>query len=235
VPPVIPVQAPPLQGGPKGKLSVFARIVLVCVGLFAAFFVFRIVQAAISFSKHPFIGSRGEHAFHKADLQIVSDDSGIAFGNSARAVTLAQEYSRTLKVLRTALFTKEDTNALSITHGEFVTYCHLDESNCVFLVHVPQLRDFDEDAKKSLEDLAWMDAQMVVQTNFASFPGSLVVGVKGAIFYDTIMVGDYLPESEHIPDGKGIKTRAGLEGVKLLYPYFASEEATNVAPSQNNP
>jgi len=163
----------------------------------------------------------GQAAFDNANRQIISGREGVAFGNSAEAQGLAREYSKTLKILRETFFTKGNKDAFSISKGEFLTYCHVDDDSCVFLVHVPELRHFVSDAKTSLADLAWMNAQSILQTKLAHPPKTLALGVKGALLYDAILIGDYVSEPTNAPGGDGIKTRgSGLDGMKLLYPFF---------------
>src|SRR5438128_11922561 len=61
--------------------------------------------------------------------------------------------------------------------------CHLNTNACVFLVHVPELRHFTSDAKKTMGDLAWINAQSVLKAKVSSPPKQVVVGVKGALLY----------------------------------------------------
>jgi hypothetical protein len=173
----------------------------------------------------------GQTAFDNANRQIISGREGVAFGNTSEARALAQEYSKTLKILRETLFTERNKNAFSIAKGEFLTYCHLDRDHCVFLVHVPELRHFVSDAKGSLADLAWMNAQSIIQTKLVHPPRTLALSVKGVLLYDSILIGDYVSEPTNAPGGDGIKTHSsGLNGMMLLYPLFQSEEAPQ-APS----
>jgi hypothetical protein len=63
-----------------------------------------------------------------------------------------------------------------------------------------------------------------VQTKLARPPKTLALGVKGALLYDTILIGDYVADPTNAPGGDGIKKRgSGMEGMKLLYPFFQSE------------
>jgi len=200
------------------------RIVLVVVVAFCAFMTFRVVQFVSYVRTHPTQKPPGQLAFEEANRQIISASEGVAFGNTTEARALAVEYSKTLKILRESFFTEGNKNAYSLSKGEFLTYCHLQGDHCVFLVHVPELRRFVKDAKGSLADLAWMNAQSILQTKLARPPKTLALGVKGALLYDSILIGDYVSEPTNAPGGDGIKTRAsGMEGMKLLYPFFQSE------------
>jgi hypothetical protein len=223
-PPRIPSLPPPLLPARKRRMPVVARIALMCVPIF---FWFTVIH------KPSFLRRPGELAFHKANTEILTYQGTVAFGNTAEAQALALKYSKNLKANQTSFFAHSDAIALSLTDRDFMTYCHLDTSNCVFLVHVPQLRKLDSDSRSSLEDFAWMSAQAVLRTNIAQPPPNLAIGVKGFLSHDTVMIGNYVSEPTHPTGDDGVKTRTGFAR-ELLYPFFASEESTNVPP-QNNP
>jgi hypothetical protein len=205
-------------------MPVVARITLICAPIIIWFMVLH---------KPAFLSRPGERAFRKADKEILINHGTIAFGNSTEAQAMALEYSKNWKIISASFFTNSDSYAVSLTDGDFLTYCHLDPNNCVFLVHVPQLGKLEPDAKKSIEDLAWMNAQAILRTNSAHPPTNLGVGIKGVLSYDSIMIGNYVSEPTHSPGGDGLKIRSRFQGY-LLYPFFASEDSTNV-PLQNNP
>jgi hypothetical protein len=122
-----------------------------------------------------------------AESNILSASDGTAHGNSPEAIALAEEFGTLMKKLREALFT-EGKSKISITRGEFVTHCELRDGQCCFLVHVPDYRHFNDDAKESLEELAWMAAQRSVQGKLQ--PGDrLAVGLKGVLLYGSVQVG----------------------------------------------
>jgi len=62
----------------------------------------------------------------------------------------------------------------------------------------------------------------------SSPPKQVVVGVKGALLYDVILIGEFIPEPSK--DNDGIKTRtdgATLEGMRVFHPFFASQEQSS--------
>ena len=122
-----------------------------------------------------------------AELKIISDTAGVAYGNSAKAIELARNMGDMMKDIRDEMFT-EDKGGISISGGNFITYCELTESSCLFLIHVPNYRKFSADAKKSLAQLTWTAAQT---TAAESIDGNhdLGVGMKGVILYGSVMVG----------------------------------------------
>jgi len=201
----------------------------------------RVVQFVIYVREHPRQNIRGdtpggatwsapgEAAFREANRQITLNKGTVAFGNNAEATALAAEYSKSLKVLREGLFTKGKENALSIAQGEMLTYCHLNPDTCVFLVHVPELRRFTSQAKDSMTELAWMNAQSVLKAKAASPPGKLGVGVRGAALYESVTLGRFVPDPK--PGNDGVRERAkGMSGVPTLYPFFASPSETPKPP-----
>jgi Domain of unknown function (DUF4190) len=129
----------------------------------------------------------GEQALRNAEMKILSDSQDGVYGNTAKAKALAKAFSEEMKILREALFT-EDDRKLQITGGNFVTFCELHEDRALFLVHVPAYRDFEQEAKDDLADLAWMTAQTVVEGTLQE-RDRLAVGMKGTLLYGSVMVG----------------------------------------------
>lgn len=122
-----------------------------------------------------------------AERKINTDNEGIAHGNSPAAKALAEKYARTMKELREVLFTK-GKGGMSLSGGNFVTYCELHDGRCAFITHVPEYRKFDDDAKDSLAEIAWEAAQMTVADELDE-GDELGVGLKGVVLYGKVMVG----------------------------------------------
>jgi len=224
LPPIIPppIPTPPR---PKSRLPLVIALVLGVVVLVASPFVVGLFLAGLRLNSNPSSATSGEAAFREANRQIIANRGTVAFGNNPEAITLARDYSRSLKILRDGFFTEGNKNAYSMAKGEFLTYCQLNGDACVFLVHVPELRRFTRDAKESLTELAWINAQAVLKAGTSPPPSTVAVGVKGAMLYEAILIGDFVPE----PQGKsdGIKTRgSGIQANELLFPFFAVEDET---------
>jgi hypothetical protein len=164
----------------------------------------------------------GEAGFKAANSQISVKSGASAKGNSEAAVKLAAEFSNDIRTLREAFFTQRKKKPLfSLSDGEFLTYCRLDDQACVFLVHIPDLRKFSKDAKADLADLAWTTAQTVVRSNLETPPPQLAVGVRGVMFYDRTMAGK-LQTGEQ--PGDGIESRkSGTGSESLLFTFFKSD------------
>jgi hypothetical protein len=165
----------------------------------------------------------GESGFKQANGQIAVKSGSPAKGNSDEAIKLAGEFSKNIRALREEFFTKRKKEPLfSLSEGEFLTYCRLDDEGCVFLVHVPDLRKFKKEAKADLAELAWATAQSVVRSNLDSPPPRLGVGTRGIMFYDQAMVGNFLADDEAV--GNGIDAReTGTGCEKLLFTFFKDD------------
>jgi hypothetical protein len=215
----------------KFVLLAVGGVFVLCAGFFG-FAIFQGVRQGFQDQQErarnaPPGSAAGEAAFRAANLQITSrgSDGTAAWGNSEEARQLAEKFSTTIRVLREAYFTKrKKKSALSLSEGEFLTYCHLDSKACVFLVHVPDLRKFTPEAKSDLADLAWATAQHVVRTNLDDPPPRLAIGTRGILNYGHVLIGSFQPDEESEDDG--IATReSGTRPESLLHQFFSPEGA----------
>ncbi|MEZ0275284.1 MAG: hypothetical protein ACAH88_10295 [Roseimicrobium sp.] len=174
------------------------------------------------------VNEPGENTFHEANLAITSGRNGVALGNTKSAIQLATDFSKTLKLLREAGVekSKKGENAISLTKGEFITYCHLTTETCAFLVHVPELRNFSSDAKKFIADAAWHSATAAV-LEMPDPPERLAVGIRGVLLYDAILIGDVVSSGRDAEDG--IDKRLGGSDKEALHPFFAEITKKEVA------
>lgn len=159
------------------------------------------------------------------NLNVVEDkirvgSRGIAHGNTEEAKALAQQYAEAIQVLREEMFS-EGNDGISLSGGKFITYCELRPGMCAFVVHVPEYRRFEGDAKRSLAKLAWIVGQQTASDKLK--PGDkLAVALKGVVFYGSVMVGK-------IPDGEGDETEPEIDGASRndLLPFFEPETAAD--------
>ena len=163
----------------------------------------------------------------KIELKINSNREGTAFGNSPKAIELAKRYSETMLRLREELFTPEEKGGISLTDGQFITWCELREGKCAFIVNVPSYRRFEGDAKESLAELAWAAAHETVAGELKE-GNDLAVGLKGLFLFGDVMVGKVGPAEGETPD---YETKGSDK--ELLYPFLEPEEAA--APSTDDP
>lgn len=84
---------------------------------------------------------KAESRRNTAELQISSSSSIIAYGNTAKARNLAEEYVTLLKSLHSLSFTDKEGKP---TESRYVVHCELQEGKCAFLVHVPDYRQFEK-------------------------------------------------------------------------------------------
>jgi Domain of unknown function (DUF4190) len=136
----------------------------------------------------PVAANPAKQRMDDAERQIIGNSDGAAHGNSDEAIRLALKFGRTMKSLREEFFEADKKGAISLTGGNFVTYCELRPGKCVFLVHVPAYRKFTDDAKESLAELAWMTAQRTVAETLQE-GDDLGVGMKGTLLYGSVMTG----------------------------------------------
>lgn len=156
----------------------------------------------------------GEQGFNDADRQIKFHTEEANHGNSEDARNLAVTFSTEIKGVREAKFTKRLKKPLL----QFKTYCHLDENVCVFLVYVPELKHFTDDAKAGLADLAWATAQDIIRSNLKSPPPQLAIGIRGSN-YERVLIGRC--QADENSEDAGVRTlKLGSGSEKALYPFF---------------
>jgi hypothetical protein len=244
VPPLLPASKPPVippqhRDTPAKKSfppwAIIALIVLAVV-LAGGMFAYHLHQQFVfppGYRNRPTTGwgvRKGEKEFDNADAQIDSFQGANAFGNSPEAVKLARRFSETIKARRAQMFSPRfEFQILDYTKGEFMTYCELHAGECVFIVHVPQLRKFDKDmfatvdARKSLAQLAWATAQGVLKEQGTGKPRmELAVGLRGISQYGPIMLGYYAEQAKAPEDGLVKYLDDGAQ-THFLWTFFAPE------------
>lgn len=186
---------------PVGGLMKTFRVALIAVPVLLIALLMMMLAVGASESSRP---SRTRSAFEAANDQISAYHNQTAFGNNDKAVAIAGEISRGLKVIREAAFEGGKKNGLSISRHEFLTYCELREGQCIVMVHVPELRRFKADAKDSLATLAWGMTQSALRRQNAGAPDmKVLVGLRGIALYDRVLTGAYVADAA-VP-GNGLK------------------------------
>lgn len=184
-------------------------IIGLATGYFALLFAIGMTVLVFTHKPEPRVPpSAAEAALDHAESQVMTDQGGVAHGNSPAAIALAAKYSQALQTLREENFTKAK-GGVSLSGGKFIVYCELQPDRCAFVVHVPSYRKFDGAAKDSLAELAWEAAQETATGELQ--PGDkLAVGLRGAILYGAVMVGD-IGEAEPTEQS---------DDKDLLHPFF---------------
>ncbi|MEM7013883.1 MAG: DUF4190 domain-containing protein [Verrucomicrobiota bacterium] len=157
----------------------------------------------------------------EAESKIMSKTDGkIAHGNSAEAEALAEQFSARLKMMRKLGIEGGDEDpGFSLSGGEFLTFCQLDEDSCAFLVRVPDLRNFEQDAKDFINESAWSVAQQLLKDSSLPDGADLAVATKGVILYDEINIGKHYKEIPEDADADfGIEDSSSFDSD--LDPFF---------------
>lgn len=173
--------------------------------------------------------SVGEAAFRAANGKIDRHDGVVAMGNSSAAVAVAGKFSSAMKSLREVAFESGKKSGYSASKNQFLTFCDLRDSQCIILVHVPELRKFTADAKDAMCSLAWAQAQAALRSQATAQAGmKLIVGVRGFALYERVMTGVYVPEAAGAGDGL---TSSEKNAKESLYQYFENTGNGRAVPA----
>jgi hypothetical protein len=170
-------------------------------------------QQRASQPRSPARASAEEQLWSAEICVLTSSTEGVASGNSPAAKDLAAAYAEVLKTMRDALFTKDRERLFSLTDGQFVVHCELHPGRCLFLVPVPAYRDFDKEAKGSLEVSAWQLAQQAVEERLDP-DDRLADGLRGTALYGAVLVG---PAGSEAADSRNY-TRADRRELLAFFP-----------------
>jgi hypothetical protein len=133
--------------------------------------------------------AKGTAAFQEANEQLTGVSQGQAHGNTAEAKELAVAFSDALlKFRKIGIEPSNRSSTFSLTKGYFLTYCLLTEQHCIFMVHVPELKNYSENAKSLIADVGWGAAMKLMQATHHR-PGTVAVGMRGAFQYDRVIIG----------------------------------------------
>jgi hypothetical protein len=164
----------------------------------------------------------GGQAFAKVDELIRSEqDKGPFHGNNQTARYLAASFAETASEVRAETIQGYQRSSKE----EFLTYCHLDDKVAVFLVQVPGLRKFDDEAKERMGSICWWAAHEVLDRHFSEVddagdpPVRLVVGLRGTLRYDRALQGRFVPGSEEVEAGLESTITGALSKDQLIVPF----------------
>jgi hypothetical protein len=200
----------------KTLVQRLAFVVLAIVMMFGFYAAYKIVRAGAAASRQP-----GAAELHDAGGMIGSGGAS-ASGNDAKATKMAADMSKLMQEHREQAFSHAARKSFMDEGDEFRTYCYLREGQCVFLIHVPELRRFKVEAKQSLAESAWVFAQALLGKGGERM--RLAVALRGISAYDRVLTGEYAP-------GKVEKWKLkpvvydGFNCEKQLIPWFTPEAA----------
>jgi hypothetical protein len=223
VPPVIPARP-----GPRARLSLASKAVIGAASflllLFLGFFGLRVFQLA-KYMRQPHPATATGEFYRATDR--IGPHGETASGNSTEASGLAEKMVAAMTAIRAAHFTVSTEKSLIDQRDNFKIYCDLRSDQCVFLVHVPELRRFQAEAKASLGNYAWRAAREVLQTSHATNqPMKLGLGLRGVISYDRVMIGSYTP-GVGAANLRAAEVKEGFGCEKHLAPWFARSESNS--------
>jgi hypothetical protein len=209
-------------------IPAFAWAVLSSVG--AVLLVVMGILAMMAGPSEPKNRPPGSAELSTAERLISGKSSGVLHGNTPEAKAMAETFSELAATMRGELIEKGDATKISLTGGEFLTYCQASDHGVAFLVHVPSLRKFSDDAKQVMCDAAWFAANHAV-SGMNPPPKNLAVGVRGVILYESILLGIPAIASASEPTA-GLQTRHKSHESDVLLPFFTpSDSATMAAQS----
>lgn len=218
LPPSLPSDSNPsaLIGRTRKKGCIIAIIVLSTIPLLALATIWYLASEYEKQPKEP-----GQVATDQADNFISAYRSTEASGNTPEAVELGVEFARNLRVARGLLISDGKAGFGDATHGRFLTYCFLTDECVAFIVHVPGLRKFSQDAKLTLEETAWTLATNAVSSKHPQLK-TMALGIKGELDYSSIVTGAINP----MEPLKGMEIHHPTFPNKALWPYFIDSVRT---------
>lgn len=178
------------------------------------------ITAMVSGEGAPAEQAPGAAEFKAANDLIRSASHGAYHGNTETAASMAESYAALVAAFRDGLIEESRPSRVSLSGGDFLTYCHHSEEGLVFLVRVPSLRRFTAEAKEVMADAAWFAAN-VVASRLDPAPENLAVGVRGAALYDEILVGSPGADFDESPRD-GVRSTYKSQETSVFYPFFAS-------------
>ncbi|MCR9118022.1 MAG: DUF4190 domain-containing protein [bacterium] len=167
-------------------------------------------------------------ALNLLEEQITSDRKGTFHGNNEEAKEMAKEFSEVMGDMRDVLLGEQEVSELSLTKGEFVTYCELQHDRCLFLVHVPDYRNYKPEAKELVANLAWSTAMLAAREKLPA-GAKLGVGLRGIIQYGAVMTGEIVgPEVEEVLDARETNTTDSDDLFPFVQPKVEQELPADV-------
>lgn len=183
-------------------------------GLLAVGGVGTIYYLADQYEKEP--KQPGQAACDEAEKFVLSYKDREGTGNTPEAAKLAEDFARKLRVSRQIMFTEGRSGGMSFSKGFFLTYCFIGQESVALIIHVPDLRNYANDAQVTLSEYAWT---LATEEARAKVPKAkrLAVAVRGVLDYSAILTGTISNDDEPLND---LETRHSVHSIKPLWPYF---------------
>ncbi|MEM7697908.1 MAG: hypothetical protein AAF236_05830 [Verrucomicrobiota bacterium] len=141
-----------------------------------------------------------------------SEFDGVGFGNNDQAAAIATTVGTQMREMRGELFTG-DEDGFSLSGHVFRTHCELGEGTAAFIVKVPSLRKYEDEAKDMMADLAWMVSRQALADAGFGEGTEMAVGIKGVILYHQIQTGTLQFEDSEGDEMPGVAEESSLKSV----------------------
>jgi hypothetical protein len=160
--------------------------------------------------------SAAEQAFRQAEVSIFLFHGESAFGNTPPAKQLAARFVPMMETIRSLAFTGDDkeraSRAPSLTEGHMLTHVELHQGTVCFLVRIPSLVRYTDQARTHLLDIAWAAATTLTRTLRKEHDLKVGVGLRGTLLCGGVAVG----MGNAVPE----KWVDGLISEEPLFPFF---------------
>lgn len=131
----------------------------------------------------------GKSALEGAESHLGRSSGPAAAGNTKEAQTMATSFSAMLAGIRNVTIENNTSASSNVATGAgFRTFCQMGDHGTAFIVNVPDLRKFSDEAKKSIMESAWITSRMIAE-KMNPPPKKLAVAVRGRILYEGAFVG----------------------------------------------
>jgi hypothetical protein len=145
----------------------------------------------------------GKKVFEQANERIDSLKGGPSVhGNTPEAEKAAEAFQSAFGMIHNMSF---DVGSKTLPAKEkFLTYCHRDSGEIVFLCHVPKISSYkDAEAKDGLAKIAWQ-AAIIATKEFPGVAGEMpmIVGLRGFSSYQTVLKGTVGSEPTNLEKGE---------------------------------
>lgn len=158
----------------------------------------------------------GQAGCDEAEKFVLSYKDREGAGNTPEAAKLAEDFARKLRVSRQIMLTEGRSGGMSFSKGFFLTYCFVSQDSVALIVHVPDLRNYTNDAQVTLSEYAWTLATEEARTKVPKAT-RLAVAVRGVLDYSAILTGTISNDDEPL---NGLATRHPAHDTKPLWPFF---------------
>ncbi len=136
-------------------------------------------------------------------------------GNTAKATEAAQNFTTVLKAYRALAVSESKSKKSESSKDHFITWCEVQGNRCLFVVHVPDLRRFKDDAKTAIAEGAWFAAQVSSKKLDLPADAELAVALRGDVLYDRLITGRRLEGIESDSPEFEEKLKKSIERTKM--------------------